>query len=118
MEPLHSDTWYFINNILGLCLNQFGMFEDGEKYCRPAFGIDPSRPNGYKNLGIALAGQFRYREAAENFVLATKVNASDARSLVLLQDLLRDHEDLQEEFRVELACCEEAVKVAAAAREG
>ena len=41
-----------------------GHFAEGEKFCRAAIEINPSRPNGHKNLGIALAGQGQYREAA------------------------------------------------------
>ena len=48
------------------------------------FEIDPSRPNAHKNLGISLAGQSQYREAAQCFVTATQVNAADPRALRLL----------------------------------
>lgn len=112
LEPTRTSTWYFINNNLGFCLNTLGHPDEGETFCRAAMEINPDLPNGHKNLGISLAAQGRYRRAAQCYVQATKVNASDTRSLRLLRELLNEHEDLRGEFEIDLRCCEEAVKVA------
>jgi tetratricopeptide (TPR) repeat protein len=76
MEPVRNDVWYFIHNNLGYSLNMLGQFAEGEKFCRAAIEINPFRPNGHKNLGIALAGQGRYREAARCFVTATLAHSA------------------------------------------
>jgi tetratricopeptide (TPR) repeat protein len=112
LEPVHTDTWYFINNNLGFSLNTLGQFAEGERYCRKAIEINPNRPNAFKNLGIALKGQGEYREAARCFVTATQVNAADPRSLRLLQELLREHPELEFEFQADVECCQKAVEVA------
>jgi tetratricopeptide (TPR) repeat protein len=111
-EPVNPVTWYLIHNNLGFSFNVLGDFQQGEIYCRRAIGIDQTRANGYKNLGIALRGLGRFQEAAENFVQATKVNASDPRALKLLDELLAEHPELQSEFAVEAQCCRAAVDAA------
>lgn len=113
LEPTRTFTWYFINNNLGFSLNTLGQFAEGESYCRKALEIDPARPNAFKNLGIALAGQGSYQEAARCFVGATQANASDARAFRLLQDLLKQHPELEFEFQGAAECCQKAVEVAA-----
>lgn len=113
LEPTHTFTWYFINNNLGFCLNTADRFAEGEIHCRRAIEIDPKRPNAYKNLGIALAGQGQYREAAQAFINATQVNAADNRAFNLLKDLLKQHPELEYEFQETLEFCQKAVEVAA-----
>lgn len=113
LEPASTFTWYFIHNNLGFSLNQLGQFAEGERYCRQAIEIDASRPNGFKNLGLALQGQGRYANAARCFVTATQVNAADARSFRLLEELLGEHPELAFEFQDEVDCCRKAVEVAA-----
>ncbi len=113
MEPVQTDTWYFINNNLGFSLNTLGQFAEGERYCRRAIEINPNRPNAFKNLGIALKGQGDYREAARCLVTATQVNAADPRSLHLLQELLHEHPELAFDFQDDVDCCQKAVEVAA-----
>jgi TPR repeat protein len=115
MEPMRNDVWYFIHNNLGYSLNMLGQFAEGEKFCRAAIEINRSRPNGHKNLGIALVGQGHYHEAARCFVAATDYNAGDARSFGLLKDLLQQHPELESDFHRQFARCEEAVKFAVAA---
>ena len=112
MEPTHNDVWYFIHNNLGYSLNMLGQFHDGEKFCRTAIDINPARPNGHKNLGIALHGEGRHAEAAQCFITATKVNSGDARSLGLLRDLILQDGELEFEFGPELVRCEQAVSFA------
>ncbi len=113
LEPAHTFTWYFINNNLGYCLNTLGKFDEGEMYCRRALGIDPQRPNGHKNLGIALAGLGNFRGAAESYVRATQANAADGRAFRLLEELLKAHPELEYDFQDEVDCCRKAVEVAA-----
>ena len=113
LEPTHTFTWYFINNNLGFSLNTLGQFAQGEIYCRKAIEVDASRPNAYKNLGIALAGQGEHREAARSFVAATQANAADPRAFRLLQDLLRQHPELEFEFAALAESCQKAVEVVA-----
>ena len=112
MEPTRVDVWYFIHNNLGFSLNKLGQFGAGEQFCRTAIDIDAARPNGHKNLGIALHGQGRLVEAAQCFITATQVHSVDARSLQLLRDLLRHHGELELEFGPELVRCEQAVQFA------
>jgi tetratricopeptide (TPR) repeat protein len=98
MEPEQNDVWFFVNNNLGFSLNKLGRFTEGEKFCRSAIQINSSRPNGFKNLGIALAGQGQLAEAARCWVTATKVAPGDTRSHDLLKNLLRQHPELANEF--------------------
>jgi tetratricopeptide (TPR) repeat protein len=113
MEPQRNDVWFFVNNNLGYSLNELGQFAEGEKFCRAAIEINGRRSNGHKNLGIALAGQGRYPEAAKSFVTATKVAPGDERSLKHLSALLREHPQLAVEFEPDLTRCEQAVRFAA-----
>lgn len=113
LEPRNTRTWYFIHNNLGYCLNILGRYDEGERYCRSAIAIDARRANAYKNLGIALYGQEKIREAAQSFVRAVRVNAGDARSLVHLKALLEEHPDLRPEFETDLEHCRKAVEFAA-----
>jgi len=112
LEPTHTFTWYFINNNLGFSLNTLRQFAEGEIYCRKAIEIDPNRPNGFKNLGIALVGQGEYREAANAFVAATQADASDPRALRLFQDLIKQHPELEFEFQGAAELCQKATEVA------
>lgn len=113
LEPMHTSTWYFVNNNLGFCLIAMDRFAEAEVYCRKAIETDPNRPNAYKNLGTALSSQGQYRDAAQCFIAATQVNAADNRAFLLLRDLLRDHPELVFEFETAAACCEKAVEAAA-----
>ena len=109
-EPVNTGTWYLINNNLGYSLNTLNKFEEGERFCRAAIEIDRQRPNAFKNLGIALQGQQRFAEAARCFIEATQADASDPRSLKLLEELLAQHPEL--ELEADLECCRKAVSVA------
>jgi len=113
LEPMHTWTWYFVNNNLGFSLNVLERFAEAEDYCRRALAADPNRPNAYKNLGFSLAGQGRYTEAAQCFIAATQVNAADPRAFHLLMDLLKDHPELEYDFETAAACCRKAVETAA-----
>lgn len=112
-EPMHTWTWYFINNNLGFCLNSLERFGQAEPYCRRAIESDPNRPNAYKNLGLSLRGQGLYRDAAQCFIAATRVNAADDRAFHLLRELLEEHPELEFEFESAAFSCERAVEAAA-----
>ncbi len=113
LEPMNTWTWYFINNNLGFSLNTLRHFTEAEVYCRKAIQTDPNRPNAHRNLGLSLAGQGQFRDAARCYVAATQVNAADGRALHLLQELLDEHPELAYEFENAAASCQEAVETAA-----
>ena len=113
LEPENTGTWYLIHNNLGFCLNHFGRYSDAEGYCRSAIKIDPSRHNAYKNMGVSLAGQGDFANAAENLIRATKANASDGRALKLLEQLLVEHPEIKAEMpdiEERIHACRAAVK--------
>lgn len=117
MEPASKDVWYFINNNLGYSYNQVEQHAEAEKFCRAAIAINPDRHNAYKNLGIALQGLGKPREAAMCLVTATQKNASDARATEHLRRLLEIHPELTLEFAGHLALCQRTIRyVADAAR--
>jgi tetratricopeptide (TPR) repeat protein len=115
LNPGRDETWYFLNNNLGYCLNHCGRYEEAERYCRSAIAIDPARHNAFKNLGFAHQGQGRYSEAAKAFIRAVHLCPRDPRALKLLEDLIRDHKDDLAEINVliiKLNQCRELVKQA------
>ena len=116
MKPGNTATWYWINNNLGYCLIQLGQFKEAEGHLKAALAIDPKRPNAFKNLGLALLGQMEHGKAAECFVRATQVNASDARSLAHLERMVDAHPQLFSEvpdLQHKLDACRKAVAHAA-----
>ena len=104
-----GETWYFLHNNLGYCLNQLGQHDEAEKYCRTAIDLEPRRHNAYKNLGLALLGQGRFPEAAALFLKAAYIFPPDPRSLGHLEELLADHRE-----EVELETPDIALDLAAA----
>lgn len=116
LEPASTESWYFIHNNLGFCLNLEGRHAEAEPLCRAATRIDPERPNAWKNLGISLAGLDRPAHAAACWIRATHVEASDRRAFDLLDALVAEHPALRRDLQAELACCREAVTLAARAR--
>jgi tetratricopeptide (TPR) repeat protein len=98
LEPVNTPTWYFINNNLGYSLNQLSRFKEAEGYCRSAIRIDPERQNAFKNLGISLAGQGQFVEAARNYIMGVRANAADGRALRLLEELFAEHPELAAEI--------------------
>ncbi|MBF0503372.1 MAG: hypothetical protein HQM09_24850 [Candidatus Riflebacteria bacterium] len=88
------ETWYFLHNNLGYCLNVLGKFQAGETYLRKAIGIDDGKPNGFKNLGISLEGQGKFMAAAMTYIQATRANAADGRAFQLLTKLVEGHPEL------------------------
>ena len=115
LEPCWNRTWYFIHNNLGYSLNQLGDYDGAIPYLRCAIGINPGRPNAYKNLGLAFEGKGDFAEAAELFVLATRTEASDPRSLAHLEELISSHPELEvdlPDLPQQLEACRRAVKTA------
>ena len=98
LEPTNNQTWYFIHNNLGYCLNHFGRHKEAERYCREAVHIDPQLYNAHKNLGIALEGQGEFAEAARCYVRAAKAEAGDARATKHLENLLAEHPEVIREI--------------------
>lgn len=109
MEPSDDEIWYWIHNNLGYSLNQLGKFVDGEECCRRALAITAKLPNAFKNLGLSLAGQGQYGDAAKCFIAATQANAGDPRSMLHLEQLLAEHPELEFEFGEALRSCKIAV---------
>ncbi|MCE9614244.1 MAG: tetratricopeptide repeat protein [Lentisphaerae bacterium] len=85
------DVRYFAQNNRGYSLNQLGDYAGGERHCREALLVDPSRPNAHKNLGLALQGQGRLVEAARAFIQAAVTCPRDTRAYRLLEQLLARH---------------------------
>ena len=113
LEPESTRTWYLIHNNLGFCLNHFERYSEAEGYCRSAIKIDPSRHNAYKNLGVSLAGQGDYANAADSFTSATKANASDGRAMKLLEQVFAEHPEIKAvmpEIEERIQACRAAVK--------
>jgi len=108
-----NETWYYLNNNRGYCLNQIERYKEAEKYCRAAIDIDRGRHNAHKNLGVALANQGRYSEAAKEYIRAARLCPSDSRALDLLDDLFQRHKRVLEKipgFRLRLHQCHELVQ--------
>jgi tetratricopeptide (TPR) repeat protein len=120
LEPVSTQTWYFINNNLGSCLNHFGRFKEAERYCRAAMEIDPNRSNAYKNLGVSLQGRGQLAEATKYFISAVRTNSTDPRALKHLEELVAAHPTLSTEvpdFDRRLQNCRDAVRVASEYRQ-
>jgi tetratricopeptide (TPR) repeat protein len=114
LEPVNSEVWYFINNNLGFCLNQFGRFGEAEAYCRAAIQVDPERQNAYKNLGCALEGLGRASAAAQAYIQAVQANPADPRALRHLEKLVAGHAEIAAEIpdiMAQVEKCREAVRL-------
>ena len=115
LEPDNNTVWYFINNNLGFCLNHFNHYAEAESYCRAAIKIDPLKQNAYKNLGISLEGQGEYTRAAELYIKAVEINAADPRAYYLLEDLVRQHQEIETcmpDIQTKIEKCRRAVELA------
>ncbi len=93
-----NDTWYFLNNNLGYCLNVFKRHAEAEPFCREAIRINPDRHNAFKNLAISQEGQNQFISAVENYILAVEKYPCDPRSYLHLTELLRRYPDLELEI--------------------
>ncbi|HDQ03163.1 MAG TPA: response regulator [Deltaproteobacteria bacterium] len=106
------DLFYWINNNMGYSLCMLGRYQEAEKYCRVALDADKNRANAYKNLGLALEGQNRLREAIIAYIAATTVNPRDVRAANHLEKLLENNAPLHEEFNEALRECKEIIECA------
>lgn len=98
LEPCSTETWYFIHNNLGYSLYQLGDGISAIPFLRKAIEIDSNRPNAFKNLGLAVESIGEHEQAAELFISATIVDASDGRSLKHLDELLEAQPILEIDF--------------------
>jgi tetratricopeptide (TPR) repeat protein len=116
MAPGDTTVRYWLNNNVGYSLIQLGQYAEAELHLRAALAIDQSRPNAFKNLGLALTGQNKYAEACECFVRSTQANASDRRSLQHLEELVARRPELlgqTPDLQDKLDGCRSAVEQAA-----
>lgn len=105
-----SDTSYWINNNLGFGLCMLKRFREAEKYCRLAVDMNSDRFNAFTNLGLALEGQGKFREAIDAYITAIKVDAKDIRAMNLFEIILDKHPELKEEYHERLEECRNLVE--------
>jgi len=113
LTPAQNDTWYFLNNNLGYCLNYVGRYAEAKRHCLDAIEIDPRRHNAFKNLGGSLQGQGKYSEAAKALIEAIQPAPKDQRALKLLEELIKSHKNELPEINdlwVTLNICRELIK--------
>jgi len=106
------ERFYWINNNIGYCLCMLGRYKEAERHCRLALDKDKDRANAYKNLGLALEGQNRLREAIDAYITATKINAKDVRATKNLEKLFKKHPELHEEYNESLEECKLMIECA------
>jgi len=102
--PPCGEVGYFLHNNRGYCLNTLGRHLEAEAHCRAALAIAPTRFNAHKNLGLALAGQGRFVEAAHSLLEADRRCPADGRARRHLFDLLSAHPELLTDSEVAVAC--------------
>ncbi len=103
--PATKAVGYFLHNNRGYCLNELGRHAEAEVHCRAAITLDATRQNAHKNLGLALAGQGRFLEAARCLLEAIRRYPPDGRARRHLAVLLADHpEVLVEDLDLAGAC--------------
>jgi tetratricopeptide (TPR) repeat protein len=90
----HGKYSYFLLNNIGYCLNMLGKYSEAEVFLRKAIDFDPERANGYKNLGISMERQEKYKEAAELYLKGNSANPSDERCKNLYTNLQLKHPDI------------------------
>jgi tetratricopeptide (TPR) repeat protein len=108
LKPTDRDVSYFGNNNRAYCLLQFGRYAEAEWLCRQAIQIDPGRHNARKNLGLALAGQQQYLQAAESLIAAARLEPRDPRAVRHLDQLLGAHPEVfegQPDLAAQIARC-------------
>ena len=109
MQPGSDETWYFLYNNLGYCLNRLGQHDEALGYCQRAISLNPDRHNAHKNLGVALEGLGRYSDAARSYLKAAELCPADTRALSLLCSIIKS----QPEIAVELPELRNGTKLAA-----
>ena len=88
-------------------MNILGRHVEAKAQCRSVIDIDSTRHNAHKNLGLALAGQSRFREAAHYLLEADLRCPGDRRARQHLIDLLTDNPELLEADSTLAAACRE-----------
>ena len=94
LQPGADETWYFLHNNLGYCLNHVNRHKEAMAYCRSAISINPDRHNAHKNLGVALEDRGRFNEAVQSHLAAAELCPADPRALGLLVELLAWHPEI------------------------
>jgi len=84
---------YYLHNNLAYCLNQTAEYEEASRHCEAAIALDGSRANAYKNLGVTQQALGRLGDAARSWIKALHVDASDDRSLELLEQLVANQRE-------------------------
>lgn len=97
LPPPSDAVWYFLHNNTAYCLNKIGQYQEAERYCRTAIGIDSTRHNAHKNLGIALQHQGQHVDAARSYMRATVLCPTDSRALDHLKELIANHQEIMSE---------------------
>jgi tetratricopeptide (TPR) repeat protein len=111
LQAAAVDVAYFLHNNRGYCLNILGRHADAEVHTRAAIAIDPERHNAHKNLGLALAGQGRFGEAARCFLEADRRCPPDIRARGHLTELLAENPELLAgDPSLATACCERGIR--------
>ncbi|MFI5342035.1 MAG: hypothetical protein ACHQ7N_19630 [Candidatus Methylomirabilales bacterium] len=92
--PPAGEVGYLLHNNRGYCLNILGGHAEAEVHTRAAIALDPTRFNAHKNLGLALAGQGRFVEAARCLLEADRRWPGDGRARRHLAELLAAHPEV------------------------
>ncbi len=92
--PAAGEVGYFLHNNRGYCLNILGRHAEAEVHCRAALTMAPNRFNAHKNLGLALAGQGQFVEAARCLLEADRIWPGDERARQHLAELLAAHPEV------------------------
>lgn len=89
-----AEVRYFLHNNRGYCLILLGRHAEAEAHTREAIAIDPGRHDAHTNLGLALAGQRNFHEAACCLLEADRRCPGDGRARQHLAHLLAAHPEL------------------------
>jgi tetratricopeptide (TPR) repeat protein len=92
--PSSGEVGYLLHNNRGYCLNILGRHGEAEVHCRAALAMAPARFNAHKNLGLALAGQGQFVEAARCLLEADRRWPGDGRARRHLAELLAAHPEV------------------------
>lgn len=93
-----ADTRYFLENNRAYCMNQLGYAAPAECAARAAIAIVPARYNAHKNLGVALEGLGRSKDAVRAYLRAIECAPTEGRALAHLEDLVARQSDLLREL--------------------
>lgn len=91
LEPEKTRVLYVLHNNAGYCLNALGRYTEGERHCRMAIDIDPTRASAYRNLGMSLQGNGNVLGAAWAFFESVRAETADDRARLLLEKLVAEN---------------------------